>query len=95
MYPDEWTTGDGADMRADGWTFNYIDDYRGAPVILAMCEARRVDDDPIRFATDDEARAFVQLRATEGAGAPHAIKALRIVVAGEVPTPIPPAVAPV
>jgi hypothetical protein len=86
-FPDEWHTADERDIWAEGWMLDYAEGWSGASAIFATTERTRVHaDDPIRFASDDEALAFVQQRATEGA--PHAIKALRI-VAGEVASPIP------
>jgi hypothetical protein len=86
-FPNEWHTADERDMWVEGWFLDYADDYSGPSAIFATSEVRRVRaDDPIRFASDDEARAFVQRRAAEGA--PHALKALRI-VAGDFPSPIP------
>ncbi len=92
-FPNEWHTADERDMWAEGWVLDYADrPYCGPSAIFATTEeTRRRADDPVRFASDAEARAFVQQRAADGA--PHAIKALRI-VAGEVPTPIPPDGAP-
>jgi hypothetical protein len=88
-YDDEWHTADERDMWAEGWILDYADrPYCGPSAIFATTEETRLRDSPIRFASDDEARAFVQQRAAEGA--PHALKALRI-IAGEILSPIPPA----
>ena len=93
-FPNEWHTADERDMWAEGWILDYAngDGYAGPSAIFATTAERRIDEarGPIKFVSDDEALAFVKQRAAEGA--PHAIKALRI-VAGEVPPPIPPVVA--
>jgi hypothetical protein len=92
LFPDEWHTGDERAMWEEGWILDYADGWSGPSAIFATTEATRVrTDHPIRFSSDDEARAFVQQRAAEGASL--AIKALRI-VAGEFGSGIPPMVAP-
>jgi hypothetical protein len=92
-FPDEWHTADERDMWAEGWILDYVDrPYCGPSAIFATTEETRMcADNSIRFASDDEALSFVQQRAAEGA--PHALKALRI-VAGELGSVIPPMGAP-
>jgi hypothetical protein len=80
-FPDEWHTADEREMWAEGWILDYADrPYCGPSAIFATTEETRLRDSPIRFASDDEARAFVQQRAAEGAS--YALKAVRIVAAG-------------